>query len=94
MTKRERIIEILKDYGVDLIDKPWLEEKQKWQKPGTIVLKNDSPDLRRAVWFADTEPYKDDPYIRSYTGKCPIELHNIRYRFKWQWGYVRISLKK
>lgn len=95
MTKREKIIEILRGYGIDLIDQPWLEEK-RWQKPGTIVLKEHCcvPDIRQIVRLADSEPYNGDPNIRSYTGKCPIEIHDIRYHFEWQWGYIRVTLKK
>ena len=87
MTKRERILNYLKENGLDIENGYKYEEKDKWQKPGTIVINTHSLTQkdREILWRLDAMRFDES---------CPIEIHSIRYHFEWLYGYKRIFLKK
>ena len=87
MTNKEKIIAYLKENGIDVTRAYYIIEDKLWQKSGTLVIKDHylNRDERMKLFELDDRRFDDT---------CPIEIHDIRYHFEWQYGYKRVSLKK
>lgn len=87
MTKREKIIQFLEENNIDIFRFTFIEEKRRYQRPGTIVIhQNYLTDEEQHTLF--------DLSHRTYDPTCPVEIHGIRDRFEWQWNLTRIVWKK
>ena len=80
MTKREKIINYLKDNGIDIFRSPYIEEKKEWQKSGTVVIRNH--------YLTDDEWCKLDDIRLDYNS--PVDVKTIRVNFEWMHGYNRL----
>ena len=83
MTNAERIIAYLAEQGIDLLRFPWTIVKDKWQRPGTIVVNEHylTKDEQRTL------------IALSRLDDRKIEVHTIRVDFKWKYDYSRIFWK-
>ena len=74
LTKREKIIQYLKDSGIDLWWLRYEEIKDQWQKPGTIVISG----------YGTDRFYKIDTLART---EKKIKVNQIRDKFEWKYAY-------
>ena len=86
-TKREALINYLKSQGIEITRDYYTEEKRDYQKPGTIVihyhyLSPKENDILTGLWD------------KRFDDSCPIEVHDVRDRFRWIYGLNRIFFKK
>jgi len=83
MTKREKILAFLKENGIDIFRFSFIEEKDRYQKSGTIVI--------HPHYLTEEEERK--LYCLRCENGCPIEVKGIRDHLEWQWGLKRIVWK-
>ena len=87
MTKKEAVINYLKTQGID-ITKHWhIEETERYQRPGTLLIHE--LDLSR-----EERDILLDLYHKRGDDDCPIEIHGVRDRFEWQYNLTRIFFAK
>lgn len=92
MTKREKIIRFLNENGIDIFRFPFIEEKQKYQRPGTIVIRYNYLTREEQLKLRQIDMIRcEDHCIRN--PRCPIEVHIIRDHFEWKWDLIRIIWK-
>lgn len=93
VTNAEKIIAFLKDNGIDVLRFPWIIEKKKWQKSGTLVINENylTHDEQVKLHFIHYTPRPDG--LWEWNPDCPIEVHDIRDHFEWHINVKRIYWK-